>query len=884
MAVGWSGCRGGQPGRVPVAAPLGAVTAGAAVAPSAGPAAPPAPPGLRLPGDVRPTRGELELTVVPDADTVDGVARYQLAVTRATSVVWLNAVGLEVASATIDGRPAQVIPGGDQAVGVVAPTALAAGAATVEVRFRAPIARDRSVGIYAEREGDAWYAYTFFEAIDARRAFPCFDEPGFKIPWTLRLRVRADHVALGNAAVVTETPEPAGMKLVTLAETRPLPSYLVAFVVGPFELVDGGVAGRAQTPVRFVVPAGRAAETRYAREVTPKVVAALEDYFDMAYPYGKLDVAVVPRYWGTMEHPGLVAMGQPLTLIPPARETQDRKRSYANILAHELAHYWFGDLVTMAWWEDTWLNEGLGTWLDGKITDAVEPGWRFLDDVANIDAALDADALPAARAMRQVVDTADGIQASFDNATTYAKGAAVFAMFERWLGPARWRDMIRAHVRAHADGSATADDFLATVAAQVDPAAAAALGTFLAQPGAPLVTMAVRCVDGAGRLALAQRRSLPIGMVDPDARRWQIPVCVRSGVGRGPGIDTCVVLADATAEVALPGPCPTWLVPHLDGHGYYRATVTGAPLPPAAQLTRRERLRAISELIAARARGDVPVDAAIAAGLALVAERDARVAWWALPLVTAVRRDLLDDDLDARYLRLRDRAFGKRARALGWRRRVADDDDVQRLRQAILPMLAEYDRKLGAEATRLAWAALRDPTAVPDDVLGPVLRVAAARGDRALFDAMLEAARATPDRRHRGLLLTALGWFVEPALAVAARAVLIDPAVDLRESRTIVYVQLARRATRAAAWAWLRDALPGLLARMRADEAAGMIGAVAGSVCTPATRSEAAALLTPLTAGIAGAEHALANGLAEADRCIAEQARELPALRAFLMR
>lgn len=886
MAVGWSGCGGGPPGRVLVAAPLGAgaSTAGPAVAPVAGPTVAPTPPGLRLPDDVRPTRGELELTIVPAAAALDGVARYQVAVARPTAVVWLNAVGLEVASATIDGQVAQVIPGGDQAIGVMAAAPLATGVATVEVRFRAPIARDRSVGVYAEREGDAWYAYTFFEAIDARRAFPCFDEPAFKIPWTLRLRVRAEHVALGNAAVVAETPEPGGMKLVTMAETRPLPSYLVAFVVGPFELVAGGVAGRAQTPVRFVVPAGRAAETRYAREVTPKVVAALEDYFDMAYPYGKLDVAVVPRYWGTMEHPGLVAMGQPLTLIPPARETRDRKRSYANILAHELAHYWFGDLVTMAWWDDTWLNEGLGTWLDAKITDAVEPGWRFLDDgVGNVEEALDADALPAARAMRQVVDSADGIQASFDNATTYAKGAAVFAMFERWLGPERWREIIRAHVRAHADGSATADDFLATVATRVDPTAAAALGSFLAQPGAPLVTMDVRCVDGAARLALAQRRLLPVGLPDPDARRWQIPVCVRSGVGRGPGVETCVVLADAAAEVALPGPCPTWLAPHVDGHGYYRATVTGASLPPATQLTRRERLRAIGELGSARSRGDVPVAAAIGAGLQLVADRDARVARWGISL-TAVRRSLLDDDLDARYLRLLDRAFGKRARALGWQRRAGDDDDVQALRQALVPLVAERDRRLGAEATTLARAALRDPAAVPDDLLGPVLRVAAARGDRALFDELLAAARATPDRRHRGRLLNALAWFADPALAALARATLTDASFDLREARPIVFVQLSRRPTRAAAWAWLRDALPGLLARMRQDEAAGMIGAVATGVCTPEQRAEAAALLTPLTAGIAGAAHALANGLAEADRCIAEQARELPALRAFLMR
>src|SRR6185436_2365148 len=142
---------------------------------------------------------------------------------------------------------------------------LAAGATTLELRYRAPIDRTRSVGVYAEHEGADWYAYTFFEAIDARRAFPCFDEPAFKIPWRLRFHVKKEHTALANAPVTGETDEPGGMKRVELAETRPLPSYLVAFVVGPFELVDGGTAGKAATPIRFVVPRGRAAETRYAR-------------------------------------------------------------------------------------------------------------------------------------------------------------------------------------------------------------------------------------------------------------------------------------------------------------------------------------------------------------------------------------------------------------------------------------------------------------------------------------------------------------------------------------------------------------------------------------------------------------------------------------------
>ncbi len=878
-------CGSRPAGRLPVE-PVPATTPPTSTAPAPPPVADPAPPAFRLPGDVRPTRGELELTIVPDRERLDGIARYAVDVVRPTAVVWLDATGLDIAGATIGGRPARVVAGTDDVIGLAPPVTLAVGPTTIEVRYRAPIDRERSVGVYAEREGDEWYAYTFFEAIDARRAFPGFDEPGYKIPWRLSFHVRQDHVALGNAAVVAETAEPGGMKRVDLAETRPLPSYLVAFVVGPFELVDGGTAGRAATPVRFVVPRGRAAETRYAREITPRVVAALEDYFDMPYPYGKLDVAVVPRFWGTMEHPGLLAMGQPLTLIPPDAETTDRKRSYTNILAHELAHYWFGDLVTMAWWDDTWLNEGLATWMDGKITDAVVPAWRYADGgVANGEEAMASDELLAARAMRQPVDSKDGIQASFDNSTTYAKGAAVLTMFEGWLGADRVRDVIRAYVRAHADGNATADDLFAALAAGAGAEAAAALRTFVEQPGAPLVTMAVRCDGTAASLHLAQRRALPAGVAAPTEQRWHVPVCVRTGTGKGPGTRTCALLTTAEADVALPGRCPRWLVANADGAGYYRSTVTGAiGAPPPALLTRRERLRAIGDIGAARARGDVDLATALSAGVALMADRDAKIALWAGGLLAPVRVDVLDDDTYARFLRLLDRTLGPRARKLGWRRRPGDDDDTQALRLAIVPAIAERDRTLGDEATRLARLALTDRGKVDDDLLGAVLRVAARRGDRALYDQIVAAARATTDRRHRARLLSAVGAFVDPAVAADARALVLAGDFDLRETRGIVFAQLGQRATRDGAWAWLRAVAPGAIAAMRDDEAAGMIGAVAGLRCDPTGRAEAEAMFTPLVADVDGAAHELASGLERADRCIADLARELPALRAFLAR
>ncbi|HET9991203.1 MAG TPA: M1 family metallopeptidase, partial [Kofleriaceae bacterium] len=346
--------------------------------PVTAPASDPAPPAFRLPGDVLPVRAKLDLTIIPDQPKAHGEISIAAKLVRPTRVVWLNANGLTIEKATLAGAPARVIHGGEQFLGLAADRDLPA-TFDIDIVYTAPIATDKSVGIYSVAEGGKSFAYTFFEAIDARRAFPCFDEPAFKIPWQLTFHVRRDQLARGNTPIVKETDEGTDMKKVELAETVPLPSYLVAFMVGPFDDIDDGVAGRIQTPVHFIVPPGHREELAYAKQITPKVLAALETYFDMDYPFGKLDVAVVPRFWGTMEHPGIVAMGQPLTLIKPSEDTREREEGYTNILAHEMGHYWFGDLVTMAWFDDTWLNEAFGEWLDLIITDAVRPEWHVLD-------------------------------------------------------------------------------------------------------------------------------------------------------------------------------------------------------------------------------------------------------------------------------------------------------------------------------------------------------------------------------------------------------------------------------------------------------------------------------------------------------------------------
>jgi aminopeptidase N len=844
----------------------------------------PAPPALKLSGDVVPRRYTLDFTIVPDQETFSGRTTIDATVVKPTRVVWLNATELQISSASLGGQKARVIPGGEDFVGFTTEAELEPGPVTIDVTYTGAIDRARSRGIYAAEEQGAWYAYTFFEPIDARRAFPCFDQPDGKVPWKLVFHVKADHGAYANAAIERTVDEGDGMKRVEMAESKPMPSYLVAFMVGPFDVVDGGTAGRIKTPIQFIVPKGHREELGYAKRITPKVVAALEDYFDMDYPYGKLDVAVVPRYWGTMEHPGIVAMGQPLTLIKPGEETRDRKEYYTNILAHELAHYWFGDLVTLAWWNDTWLNESLGQWMDAIITDAAEPTWRFGEGrLGQVRDAMDVDEMLTTRAIRQPVDTKEGIGSSFDGAITYTKGQSVLTTFQHWVGLDAWRDFIRAYVTKFAWKNATADDFLAMMTEMLGAPQAEAFATFLEQPGVPLVEHTLVC-DGTPRLELAQRRSLPAGVTAPSAQLWKFPVCARYGTGKD-AHRTCVLLTEPKGTLPLEGgKCPAWLTTNAGGTGYYRSRYTVAEakavLGAKSPLTMPERAVVIADVAAAIDRDEIAAGDAMALAPLVLADADERLRGLALGLTGPLRTNDLDEATLARYKKWVLATFGPAARKLGWRRKAGDTDDRQRLRAKLVGIVAwAGDKALAPETAKLAKAWLADPSALEDDIVDTVLSRAAHTGDAALFDAVVTAAKATTDVSRVTRLMVALGYFTDPALAERARGYVFGTEFDFRDAKLILFMQAMSRETRDGAWAYVKENLDKLLANQRSDEAGWFIGGIGGVVCDTARRDEVKAVFGPRVAAIDGAQYAFDTAIDAVDRCIAAQARVVPSVK-----
>ncbi|MEZ4315602.1 MAG: M1 family metallopeptidase, partial [Polyangiaceae bacterium] len=525
-----------------------------------------------------------KLTVVPSEETFQGSVEIGLTVKEATRVVWLHAVDLEVSEARFEvggkARAARVVKGGEQLLGFVTDEEIPAGAAKLFVTYTGKVADGDDHGLFREQEGSDKYLYTQFETSSARRVFPCFDEPGFKVPWQLTLTVKAADTALSNTPGVEEKAAEDGWKTVRFAETQPLPSYLVAFTVGPFELVDAGRAGKKSTPLRFAVPRGRAGEVKFSSGAAGKILTLLEDTFGVPFPYEKLDFVLVPQLasFGAMENAGLITVGSRYVLADPGDEDSLQRRTSVLFMAHETAHQWFGDLVTPAWWDDIWLNEGFATWMENHIADRFDPAFHMeMTAIASASRVKHEDGLLSARKVRQEVLTEDDVSNAFDG-ITYTKGGALIGMFEAWMGEAAFRKGVRVYLERFSHRNATSNDFLTALGEGAGKDVKVPFSSFLDQPGVPLVTSKLSCDASGAKLSLSQERFLPLGSKgSAGASTWQIPVCVQHARGKAVA-RTCTLLTDREGELKLPAlevdkgsPCPDWVMPNAGGKGYYHS-------------------------------------------------------------------------------------------------------------------------------------------------------------------------------------------------------------------------------------------------------------------------------------------------------------------------
>ncbi|HTL37606.1 MAG TPA: M1 family metallopeptidase [Kofleriaceae bacterium] len=848
------------------------------------------PPELMLPKLAKPLREVVELTLDPSSEDFAGTITTDLEILKPTSVLWLNAKEIKIDSATFTVNGAKLsattLEGGKDYVGLRTPTPLAAGKATLAIAYHGKAHLDDGDGIYRTKEAGDDYLFTQFEATDARSAFPCFDEPSYKVPWQLTIHTKAALAAFANTSIVSETPEANGMKVVKFAETKPLPSYLVAFAVGPFETVDAGKT-RTQTPIRIVVPRGRSKDAAYAASATAPLLALLEDYFGSPYPYDKLDMVAVPVFnAGAMENPGLITFRQELIVIKPSELTLDDQKAYAITAAHEMAHQWFGDYVTLAWWDDTWLNESFASWMEAKIVEQWKPEWQIdVDAVAMKGRIMAGDSLESARAIRQAIESSNDIANAFDG-ITYGKGEAVLSMLERWIGPDTFQKGVRAYLAAHAWGNATYKDFVAAMASATTGKPTAALfDAFVTQSGLPLVSFALDC-SASPSLRLSQQRYAPTGSSIDPKRTWQIPVCVRWSADAKTGTD-CTLLTAATGTLALSAPsCPTWVEPNQDGVGYYRTQPDGpmlqALIAATDQLTLAERVSLLSDVDALAANGVVDKGVALELVGKLAKDKSRQLAGASIGVVSGIDDDV-PENLRPNYIRFVRKLYSERAHELGWRARPGDDDNIKELRGRLVGMVAEIgeDAELTKQATELTWKWLDDHKAVAPDLVDSVLSAAARTGDQKLFDRFHAEAKKATDRSERERLISAMGSFYDPKMIEQALALSLTDEFDMRESQGLFSGAFARPATRERAYQWTVEHFDQLTAKLPEPFRAYMAFTFV-PICDDTRKPEIEKFFKPRIEKFDGGPRMMAQALEELSLCSAQRKAQAPGISAFL--
>jgi puromycin-sensitive aminopeptidase len=772
----------------------------------------------RLPQDVRPTAYEAEITVDLAARRFSGRIRIGLHLGHPRQELVLHAAELEVGQAAVaaGGREllaveSRLVPASETLVLRFAEP-LPAGEASLELAWHGSLSAGLR-GLYLAGPG---LAATQFEAADARRVFPCLDEPCFKAPWKLAVVAPRGAVVLSNGRAVAEEDRGASRR-VTFAQTPPLPTYLVALVVGGLEALPAGEA--RGVPVRTWATPEKLALTGFGQEVALEALPRLEDYFGVPYAFGKLDQAGLPEFEaGAMENAGLITYREVALLLDPATASLAQKKRVAEVVTHELAHQWFGNWVTMSWWDDLWLNESFATWMAYKIVDGWRPEWRlWLDFDQGKASALQLDALRSTHPVRSEVHSVAEAGEAFD-LITYEKGGAVLRMIEGYLGAERFREGIRLYMRRHGKGNTVADDLWGALAETSREPVVELANAWIRQPGFPLVT-----VSWTGRtLRLAQRRFFSDAAEREDApATWPVPMVLRLGQG-SQVLEQRVLLRGQAVEVELPR-VPDWVCANAGNSGFYRVAYDAAGL---AALTRAlptlapaERIQLLSDQWALVRAGASEVGDFLDLCAAFRGEADHAVLDELVGRLGAVEHRLVAEADRPALQRLVAELFQPALEATGWDAAPGEPDAV-RLRRAAavraLGLVARDPAVAREAAARLDRWLAGDVAALEANLHDLAVALAARGGDGARFEAFRALFRKEADPAFRRRYLIALAAFEDPGLAGEGLELLwAADAVPLQDTAFYLGALLGNRAIREAAWAKVRAAWVPLYGRIK---------------------------------------------------------------------
>jgi aminopeptidase N len=843
----------------------------------------------RLPQIATPEHYDLALTVDIPGRRFHGTEVIRVRILRPTTRIVLNAADIDFHEVTIDAGP--TVQRAAVSVDAKAETAtlavsepLAAGPAEIHIRYTGVLG-NRLRGFYVSRANGREYAVTQLESTDARRTFPSFDEPAYKATFAVTLTIADGDIAISNGRVLSDTPGPgAGQHTVRFSTSPRMSTYLVALAVGDFECLRGGAEG---VPIRVCTVPGKTPLARIALETTEQMLPFFNAYHTIKYPFGKLDMVAIPDFAASaMENTAAIFYRED-ALLADATASVEVRKDIAATIAHELAHQWFGNLVTMEWWDDLWLNEGFATWMETRPLAAAKPEWNLaLDEARATQTALDLDSVRSTRPIKTPASTPDEIEGLFD-AVAYQKGAAVLRMVEEFVGPDVFQTAVNAYLAAHAYGNATSADLWNAVAAASGAPIDRILPTFITQPGVPMVDLSPLSCQASGetRTTFSQERFL----LDPAAPTgagitWHVPVCLKAP-GSAPA---CVVVDERRETTGVAPGCATWIFANEGAHGYYRTDYTPEVLRALAprvldELTPPERLALLgNEWALVRAHRHNAAD------YLTLAEGYAREPSSVILTDLVERLELIHDYLTPDSARARLAAFVRsllrpQLDLLGFPTLREGGDE----RQARWAVLVDALGRFGdPDVGRWARTALEQAVGpAGDGTLAPALRdsvarIAARSGDARLFDLVTAAVRGASSPAEREFHLRATTAFREAALIDRALERSLSNEIRPQETARYLAAFFDNPAARGRAWSFVKNNWSALEPRLRSGSAARTLTRAFGSFCDARSRDDIRAFVTK--ARLPGTTGTLNQSIQRINRCIDLREAQLQPVAAWL--
>jgi alanyl aminopeptidase len=786
------------------------------------------PPAGRLSDLARPSAYRLDLVLDPREESFSGSVQIELELARDSEVIWLHGKDLRVSG--VSAR----LPGGRSlhgtyhqrlASGVAElrfEQALPAGPLALVIDYGADYDRNLTGLFKVEEQGDA-YVLAKSESIQARRFLPGFDEPGMKAVYHLRLTVPRD------CQVITNSPETGRESLggdlvaVTFAPTRPMSSYLLSLAVGPFDLVERPPLPpnrwrNKPVPLRGFARRGRGDDMNYILDITPGMMAVFEDELQQPYPFEKLDIIAAPQWpSGATELSAAITYREQSILVGD-EPAPGARLALVSVHAHEIAHMWFGNLVTPPWWDDLWLKEGFATWGTPLALTLLEPGaGHELTAASRAIAAMRLDSLATTRAIREPVLDNEEVRSAYD-AITYSKSLGVIHMVDQYFGAALFRPALGRYLHNFHDASADSPQFYRVIGEETDtPALAETFRSFVEQPGVPLLQARLVCDGEDARFELRQTRYRPLGStIQPDTTRWSIPLCIRDPAGAR----SCTLLREKRGEVPL-GHCPAWVLPNAGGAGYYRWQLPEsqwlALLADFDSLQASEALTVIDSAVAAFEAGELAPGLLwrTVAASASSPERQVVMA----PLATLQRYAEYYFNPDQREI------LGQRLRQ--WyapallRSEDSADPEQQLLHAELLGFMALVARDPAARATlrqqALAFTGFEreaDREALSSDLYEAALTVALQDGDERFLRHLIALRAELDDPQFEGASARALGRVQDPALLPRVQALVLSPDMGSREAFDLLQEATATGGVQESNWRWLVQNFPAVTAKI----------------------------------------------------------------------